>query len=425
MLGGLSPVVGRFRKSLRLWRRESFRLCKDVLRRVHVPVMTRSTITACPFPFGKLQFLILPTALMAELRARIEPVHPHKRPAIPFRLVPKQLHELRPRGGMDEPVEHAFAALPVSQISAVPVRLRSRFPRHIPYRQRLHADELVLFYQPVGQLVLEVLAVVAEPGVRMFEPELLLPIPVGAFHPMGQHPLLADHIRLQSLQPVSVADLLARAEREEILDAQVDADTALGPRFRLDIRSEQEHEIIPATLASDRPAGQLFEWETRPIALAKTDVSEFSGQRVPVAVHVADGSAVAERLHGIVSGREARPVPPMLALAEVRAFRLGEIAYRLAHRIRRQGAIPKPRETVLQVGDVRILGVRIRLPVIRVKCLDLLVVDETAGSEALFQQRLLGDVGPERNALRHMSYGHSAPRSLPDVILHALYESPS
>lgn len=35
MLGGLSPVVGRFRKSLRLWREESFRFRKDVLRRVH------------------------------------------------------------------------------------------------------------------------------------------------------------------------------------------------------------------------------------------------------------------------------------------------------------------------------------------------------------------------------------------------------
>ena len=87
MLDGLSPVVGRFRKSLRSWRGKSFRFRKNVQGRVHVPVMTRSAVPARPFPFGKLQFLILPTALMAELRARIEPVHPHKRPAIPFRLI--------------------------------------------------------------------------------------------------------------------------------------------------------------------------------------------------------------------------------------------------------------------------------------------------------------------------------------------------
>ena len=159
MLGGLSPVVGRFRKSLRLWRRESFRFRKDVLRRVHVPVVTRSAVPTRPFPFGKRQFRILPTALVAELRARIEPVHPHKRPAIPFRLVSKQLHELRPRGGMDEPIERAFAVLSVTHVPSIRAFLRFHLADHVAYRQRFQADELVLFYQPVGQLVLEVLAV--------------------------------------------------------------------------------------------------------------------------------------------------------------------------------------------------------------------------------------------------------------------------
>lgn len=59
MLGGLSPVVGRFRKSLRLWREESFRFRKDVLRRIHIPVVTRSAITASPFAFGQSQSLVL------------------------------------------------------------------------------------------------------------------------------------------------------------------------------------------------------------------------------------------------------------------------------------------------------------------------------------------------------------------------------
>ena len=117
---------------------------------------------------------------------------------------------------------------------------------------------------------------------------------------MGQHPLLADHIRLQFLQPVSVADFLARAERKEVLDAQVDADTALGFRHGLDVRSEQEHEIVRPVLTFHRPAGQALDRITQSVAFADAHRAKLSGQRVPVAVHAADGSAVAERLDVVV-----------------------------------------------------------------------------------------------------------------------------
>lgn len=183
---------------------------------------------------------------------------------------------------------------------AVRVQPLACLPRHVPHHQGLHADELVLFYQPVGQLVLEVIAVMAEPGVRLGYDCLLSAVVVRPFRSMGQFALFPFDVSLQSAQPVRIVDFLAGGQREEILDAQVDADTTLGLRFRLDVHVEQEHEIVRPVLTFHRPAGQVLDWIARPVSFADAHRAELLGQRIPVAVHAAYRHGVAERLDVVV-----------------------------------------------------------------------------------------------------------------------------
>ena len=95
-------------------------------------------------------------------------------------------------------VHRAFARLAVAHGHAVRVQPLACLPRHVPYHQGLHADELVLFYQPVGQLVLEVIAVVAELGVRLGHDRPLSAVVVRPFRSTGQFALLPFDILLQS-----------------------------------------------------------------------------------------------------------------------------------------------------------------------------------------------------------------------------------
>ena len=120
-------------------------------------------------------------------------------------------------------------------------------------------DELVLFYQPVGQLVLEVITVAAELGIRLGHDRPLSAVVVRPCRSTGQLALLPFDILLQSAQPVRIVDLLAGGQREEILDAQVDADPPLGSCFRLDVHVEQEHETVRPVLTFHRPAGQALD----------------------------------------------------------------------------------------------------------------------------------------------------------------------
>lgn len=237
---------------------------------------------------------------MAEFRAWIEPVHLDEGTTIPFRLVGELVHEAAPPVAEYGTVHRAFARLAVAHGHAVRVQPLACLPRHVPYHQGLHADELVLFYQPVGQLVLEVIAVVAEPGVRLGHDRPLSAVVVRPFRSTGQFALLPFDILLQSAQPVRIVDFLAGGQREEILDAQVDADTALGLRFRLDVHVEQEHEIVRPVLTFHRPAGQVLDRITQPVALADAHRAKLPGQRVPVAVHTAYRHGIAERLDVVV-----------------------------------------------------------------------------------------------------------------------------
>lgn len=102
---------------------------------------------------------------------------------------------------------------------------------------------------------------------------------------------------------------------------------------------------------------------------------------------------------------------PVLGLAEVRRPRLAEVHDGVAQRVRRDRTVPEPPVRVLHAGHVRILGVRVRLPVVRVERLDLLVVGETPVAETPFQQRGLSPGRRERYALRHLAHGHCDSRS--------------
>lgn len=173
----------------------------------------------------------------------------------PFRLVGELVHEAAPPVAEYGTVHRALARLAAAYAFSVLLRL----PHHVPYHQGLHADELVLFYQPVGQLVLEVIAVAAELGIRLGHDRPLSAVVVRPCRSTGQLALLPFDILLQSAQPVRIVDLLAGGQREEIFDAQVDADPPLGSCFRLDVHVEQEHETVRPVLTFHRPAGQALD----------------------------------------------------------------------------------------------------------------------------------------------------------------------
>ena len=217
--------------------------------------MRDSAPFAHPFAFGQPQSLVLVPAVVAEFGTRVEPVHLNEGATIPFRLVGELVHEAAPPVAEYGTVHRAFARLAAAYAFSVLLRL----PHHVPYHQGLHADELVLFYQPVGQLVLEVIAVAAELGIRLGHDRPLSAVVVRPCRSTGQLALLPFDILLQSAQPVRIVDLLAGGQREEILDAQVDADPPLGSCFRLDVHVEQEHETVRPVLTFHRPAGQALD----------------------------------------------------------------------------------------------------------------------------------------------------------------------
>ena len=137
-------------------------------------------------------------------------------------------------------------------------QLLLRLPCHILHRQRLHANELVIFYQLVRQLVLEVLTVVAQLRVRFGYGSLLLAIVTRTLHPTRQLTLLPPNRILQLVKPVRVVNLLTRRQREEVLNTHVDTNLAASFRLRLNIHVEQENQIVRLILTLHRPARQRF-----------------------------------------------------------------------------------------------------------------------------------------------------------------------
>ena len=116
------------------------------------------------------------STVMAEPGTRIEPIHLNKRPPIPLRLISDLFRETTPPVSEDATVHRALTCLTVAHGLTIITQLLLRLTRHILHRQRLHANELVIFYQLVRQLVLEVLTVVAQLRVRFGYGSLLLAI---------------------------------------------------------------------------------------------------------------------------------------------------------------------------------------------------------------------------------------------------------
>ena len=84
-----------------------------------------------------------------------------------------------------------------------------------------------------------------------------------------------------------------------------------------------------------------------------------------------------------------------------------EVLNGVTQRVRRNRTIPQPLVRLLHIGYVRIRGVRISVPVIRVESLNLLVVCETPSAKALLQQRSLRLRRRKRNTLSHLTNYHN------------------
>ena len=106
------------------------------------------------------------STVVAETRTRIEHAHLNERPPVPLRLIGQLTHETAPPVAEDTAVHRALSRLTVASVLAVRVHLLLRLPRHALHRQRLHANELVIFDQPMRHLMLEVFAEVTNLRVR-------------------------------------------------------------------------------------------------------------------------------------------------------------------------------------------------------------------------------------------------------------------
>lgn len=137
-------------------------LVQNVQRGVHIPVMMGSALRARPFAFGQSQARIRVSASMAELGAWVEPIHTDERATVPFRLIGELVHKGAPTLAENGTVHRAFAGLPVTHGLAVSVKLLPRFSCHVPHHQGLHADELVIFNQPMRCLMLEIITIMTE-----------------------------------------------------------------------------------------------------------------------------------------------------------------------------------------------------------------------------------------------------------------------
>ena len=92
---------------------------------------------------------------MAEPRTRVKHINPDERATVPLRLIGQLIRKTTPPVAEDTAVHRAFTCLAVARWFPIHVQLLFRLPRHLPHRQILHADELVIFDQLVRHLVLE------------------------------------------------------------------------------------------------------------------------------------------------------------------------------------------------------------------------------------------------------------------------------
>ena len=235
---------------------ESQRLTQNIQCSVHVTIMQHTTTLTHPLTLRQPQLIVLVAAVVAEPGTRIEPIHLNERPPVPLRLISEFFHETAPPVSEDATVHRALGRLAVSSALAVRVQLLFRLPRHIPHRQSLHANELVIFYQPMRHLVLEVLAEVTNLRVRFGYSLLLLAVVTRTLHPARQLTLFTPNLLLQLSKPVRLVNFLACGQCKEAFDTQVDTNLATHRRIGLNIHIEQKHQIVHAVLSLHRPTQQ-------------------------------------------------------------------------------------------------------------------------------------------------------------------------
>ena len=287
--------------------------------------MRRAATLAHPLALRQPQPSVLTPTVVTETRTRIEPIHLNKRPPIPLCLIGELIHETAPPVSEDATVHRPLARLTVVHGLTIITQLLLRLPRHIPHRQSLHANELVIFDQSARQLVLEVFAVATNLSVCLRYNRLLLAVVARTLHPARQLTLFPHNLLLQLAEPVRIVDLLTRRQGKEVFDAQVDTNLSIYRRFGLNIHVEQENQIVVLVLSFHRPTRERFEWVSDTVSPTDANRPKFLGQRVPITLHTAYRCGVTKRLNAVALGRETGAILPILRLAEIRCLRLGDI----------------------------------------------------------------------------------------------------
>lgn len=207
---------------------------QQILSRIDIAVMHGPALRARPLPDIEPQFVQLVRALAARFAGREPSVHRDHGTAIPPGLI----------------LDHA-SELSEARVGYMP-RQRRVF-NHVPHRQILDADNLVLAHEARGECMQRVASLVRHGTVGAGDAQPLLLATLTAFDAARQASLLLFQVAQTVGEMARILDLLAGTERGQIRQAKVHADHRGDNRQQGDLDRGAEADVVaPIGLALER-----------------------------------------------------------------------------------------------------------------------------------------------------------------------------